>query len=303
MITWRRSFVRPATNRRAGSLLELYRECTPQERELSLEYPARYLSGRGTGDLTPFAGIRNGPGVLQHGASLARSKTGDLRTRLEGVLDSAASGNGETAVAVSGGIDSWILAGLLKRLGHRVRGYLLVSGVPGYCERDRAMRLAESAGIECEEVRTSAEEFREALPEFAARIETPIYNLHPVSKLLLARALAKRGIRRIIGGDGADQVMRHDWDCDLLPITFSCFTAMGVELVTPFLDDRVIAICGSPDPGKAPVRELARCLGLPSFPKRATLFPGVEPQACLAHTTELLVEHLEVFRSCAVSRA
>ena len=300
---WRKSFVRPRTGRRAESLRDLYIECTQQERELSCDYQSGYLSGGGIGDLTPFTGIRSGPGILSHARAIAGSELGNLGARLESVLARTVDGEVDVAVAVSGGIDSWILAMMLKMMGHRVHGYLLVSGVPGYCERAQALRIAESVGIACEEIRVDGERFREALPEFVALIETPVYNLHPISKLLLARELAKRGIKKIIGGDGADQVMRHDWDCDLLPITFSCFTAMGVELVAPFLDDDVVAVCGRPDPDKAPVRELARDLGLPSLPKRPTLFPGDEPRACLTHTTQLLVDHLEAFRSCAALRA
>ena len=104
MTTWRKSFIRPLTGQRSESLRELYQECSEQERALSPDFPARYLAGR-AGDLTPFSGIRQGPGVLHRFKSVAGRETGDWCARLEDALSRLASGATEIAVAVSGGID------------------------------------------------------------------------------------------------------------------------------------------------------------------------------------------------------
>jgi PP-loop superfamily ATP-utilizing enzyme len=214
----------------------------------------------------------------------------------------------EVHVAVSGGIDSWVLAALLKRAGCRVRGWYLESGVEGYCEREQVLRFREEVGIPCEHIRVTGADFVESAAEFVAVTETPIYNLHPVSKLLLAKGLARNGVTSVVTGDGADQVMRHDWDCDLLPLTLTCFRSAGVQVVAPFLSETVVGLCGQRHSDKEPIRELARRLGVPVVAKCPTLSPDVSLpgqeqvwRPVLPGTTELLLQAMEKRETCAAS--
>lgn len=192
------------------------------------------------------------------------------------------------AVALSGGLDSWVLALLLLRAGFTVHGYSLVTNLPGYCEHATVAALSAQFSLPVEPL--PAPDLAAALPRFLAITQTPIYNLHPVSKLLLAESLAARAIPRVVTGDGADQVFRCETECDLLPLTQACFRHANVELVTPFLAPEVRALCTEPDPDKRPLRALAAALGLPAIPKRPTLVPG---PSILEATRELL---------CAASR-
>jgi len=254
-------------------------------------YLARYSNGQGTGGLTVLEGIAEGPGPMEALESVARSSAagGDLDTELR-----AALGRTDTMdIAVSGGIDAWLLAALLHDEGRPVRGWYLESDVPGYCEKEQVMRMADALEVPCEFVQASAADFLQALPEFVATTESPIYNLHPVSKLLFARAVAARGVTTLISGDGADQVMGWDWHCDLLPLTLTCFQAAGVRLETPFLSEGVAALCWVPRATKEPVRELARRYGIPDVPKRPTLFPPPPGIDIAAHSTELLITYLQ----------
>jgi hypothetical protein len=310
MLTRPRRFVHSPSGRSAASLREIYPLCSKAERALCADFFARYAAGSGTGDRTPFRGIRQEP-ALQHAAHIAGTDPGGatLAPRLLAAMDIA----GEAHVAVSGGIDAWVLAALLAARGCRVRGWYLRSNVPGYCEWQQAREMAAALDIPCEEIRVRAEDFVEAAADFVAAAEAPVYNLHPISKLLLARGLARRGVSTVVTGDGADQAMRHEWDCDLLPLTAACFRAAGVRLLTPFLSERVIAWCARPYAAKAPVRELARQLGVPVVPKRPTYFPDVPlpsapraklpgiDHACLAYTTGLLTASLEEHALCAAS--
>lgn len=192
---------------------------------------------------------------------------------------------GPVCVALSGGLDSWVIALLLRRLGYEVRGLSLVTSIPGYCEADRVQQLSARFLMPLEFVPASLEAMDAALPRFLTATRTPIYNLHPVSKLLLAEAAAIRQIPFVVTGDAADQVFRCERDCDLLPLTQACFAHCSVGLVTPFLAPEVRALCVHPDPGKNLLRALAAELGLPPIPKRPTLVPG---ESILARTREML---------------
>jgi len=315
MIEWHRSFLQVRTGRRSATLRELYPLCPEEERHLSAAWYELCLAGRPTGRLTPFEGIRLGPGPLAVAASgAAASPADDLRALLGSALAESLGKAGEVAVdvAVSGGVDSWLLAALLQSLGYRVRGWYLESGVAEYCELPQVERSSQALGIECRHIRATADDFLNAVPEFVAVTETPIYNLHPVSKWLLAKALRREGVATLVTGDGADQAMRQERDCDLLPLTLTCFQSAGIRVVAPFLAASVALFCRQPDPGKRPVRLLARQLGVPDVPKHPTLFPAValppHPRAllpapaapsrqyqaqCVSYTTGLLLGMLE----------
>ena len=322
MSDWQRFFMHTRTDIRSPSLREVYRQCAAEDRQLSADFYRRYVAGRGAGNLTPFTGILQGPGPLAGGADLVSKVTADsdLQACLSRALADALSRTTEVAVAVSGGVDCWLLAALLKLLGYKVCGWYLDTGIPGYCERAQVERSSQELGIECRYIRATAEDFVASLEPFTAVTQTPIYNLHPVSKWLLAKGLREHGITSLVTGDAADQVMRWEWDCDLLPLTIACCQGAGIRMVAPFMADDVIRFCRQPHPDKAPVRKLARRLGVPVVAKQPTLFPplmlpprprthlpltkaGVMPamedrMCCLSYTTGVLQQLLEEPARC-----
>ncbi len=187
------------------------------------------------------------------------------------------------AVALSGGLDSALVLSLVRRAGGpRVPVYTLASGMPGYCEFQHTQQTADVLGVDrLRVVHVTRQDFTQALLATVAAAEVPLYNLHPVSKLLLARALRADGFELVITGDAADQVFGTSDGRDYLPVVGSLFRAEGVELATPFADQDVIAAAESAgrDASKSVLRRLAGrwvpaiCL---DRPKRPTYAPAMD---------------------------
>lgn len=203
-----------------------------------------------------------------------------LRQALQDALDSGK----RLALALSGGLDSALLLALLRDMGAlpRVQIYVLATNLPGYCEREMALDMARQAGMNARIIQASEHDFVAALPDASRAIEEPMFNLHPVAKLVLARAMAADGIELAITGDGADQVMRRDQSADYLPLCNALFGSAGVALRPPFVDARVINCLTmmAPDPHKQCLRNLGAGLDLPdrlvSGPKQGRLAPTME---------------------------
>ncbi|WP_144640025.1 asparagine synthase-related protein [Bordetella genomosp. 13] len=203
-----------------------------------------------------------------------------LRDSLRRVLDSGQ----RVALALSGGLDSALLLALLRELGAQqdVPSYILATGLPDYCEREPALDIAQRLGARVKVVHVGEHDFVAALPRAARCVEEPMFNLHPVAKLLLADAMAADGIDAAISGDGADQVMRRDVSANYLPLCNALFDAASVRLHAPFIDDAVVQHLMSlpPDPDKHCLRELGSRLKLPDRlvrgAKRGRLAPAMD---------------------------
>jgi asparagine synthetase B (glutamine-hydrolysing) len=166
----------------------------------------------------------------------------------------------QPALALSGGLDSAFLLALCRRLQADVTVVTLATSLPGYCEREITLAAAKSLG--CQDVliiEAAPADFVEATPAAIAAAETPLYNLHPVSKWLLARRLRQLGFDAIITGDGADQVFAGLDSRNYLPIIGAMAQAAGITLACPYLDSRIIDRLATleTDPDKTILRRLA----------------------------------------------
>ncbi len=168
--------------------------------------------------------------------------------------------SGRVALAVSGGLDSALL---WAALGDRAQAFTLATRLPGYCEVDDTLALARHLGLDLEVVEASADDVVEAAPRAVLAAETPLYNLHPVARLLLAERIRAAGFDVLVTGDGADEVCRGETGEDYLPIVGALMLEAGLEPVAPLLDDRVRAAMPR-HPAKRALRELALRLGVPS---------------------------------------
>ncbi|HET8897344.1 MAG TPA: asparagine synthase-related protein [Rhodanobacteraceae bacterium] len=216
------------------------------------------------------------------------ARPGDLNLRLRASLQAALHGGKRVALALSGGLDSALLLALLKAMdAPSIPVYILAANLPDYSELDAALDTAHRLGAEAIVVEVREESFVAALPEAIRHVEEPLFNLHPVAKLLLAKAMRQDGIELAISGDGADQVLKRDRSANYLPLCKTLFDAAGVTLHAPFLDTDVIAHLVSlpPDPDKPCLRELGETLQLPAHlvhgPKRSRLAPPMDLGALL----------------------
>ncbi|WP_170136202.1 asparagine synthase C-terminal domain-containing protein [Nannocystis exedens] len=200
-----------------------------------------------------------------------RDAPGPLHALLAGACDRLP--RGRVALALSGGVDSAALAALL---GARATVYTLAPELPGYSEEAEARAVAGRLGLELRVVRASAADYVQALPLVIAACECPLYNLHPVSRWLLARAVGDDGLDVLVTGDGADEVFRGTSGADYLPIVGALARAAGLVPVAPFLDESVAAHVAE-DPHKQALRSLAVALGVPESIARRPKQPRFAP--------------------------
>ena len=189
---------------------------------------------------------------------------GDLPTLLQAAVSRQFQRGKSVAVALSGGLDSAMVLGW-ARMCAEVTAYVLAPRMVGYSEVDAAVRTAQVLGAVVKIIEVDAADFRGALGAAVTAVEVPLYNAHPVAKLLLAQAMKADGVDVCLSGDGADHVMQRDRSANYLPLVHALFDVAGVELCSPFLDTDVVAhlLTLPPDRGKGVLREIAHTLGVP----------------------------------------
>jgi len=160
----------------------------------------------------------------------------------------------------------------------------LETGLADYDEVEQARSIARAVGLRCNVVRIDAEGLLDLLPEAIVATETPLYNLHPVTRFALAREAQRRGYDTLVTGDGADALFRNEPDLDYVPIVHAMTIGAGMSLASPFLD------------GVSPVREkraLYDYVRTPIAPKRARFMPALDMQR-YATDLEPLAEELQM---------
>jgi hypothetical protein len=256
------------TTGRAGTTV---RQLLGSDRSLDPVAIGAHLAGGVERARTCFAAVRAVPPghELVLGAVRSwelRAEAGDLgaalRAAIARIVDTAPR---PFAVALSGGLDSAIVLALVRELHPSVTPLVLAPTIPDYTEVETAVETARVAGTAAAVIEVTGEEFICAVPAAISAFEAPIYNLHPVSKWLLADHARAAGFASVISGDGADQVFTRDVSGDYLPLASAAFAAAGVGLFTPFLDHDVIVrvLAMPPDAEKRALREFGRTLPIP----------------------------------------
>lgn len=142
-----------------------------------------------------------------------------------------------TLLAISGGADSWFLYFLLKKMNISFKTLTLSFEKKNYGEEKVVTKYLSHLGEKTNFQYVSSQQMIEEFYAFSRELKIEIYNLHAISKWILAKRAKELGFKRVITGDGADQWFRKE-DCDLFPITQSCFKYFGVEIITPLAIDK-----------------------------------------------------------------
>lgn len=211
------------------------------------------------------------------------SPAGGWSAIFESEVSRMACGARSPVLALGGGLDAAAVLAAWRASGAPLPAVLtLETGLAGYDEVEEASAIAASLGARCEVFSLPPEHLVALVPEAIAAAETPLYNLHPVSRLALARAARERGYETLITGDGADAAFAGRPDHDYVPIVAALTEAGGMKLASPFFSGRTLAatLAGGNDPDKRALRAYVAEMGLPGWlavrPKRARWMPALD---------------------------
>lgn len=190
----------------------------------------------------------------------------------------------KVGLALSGGVDSALLLACIRNGGFsNVNVYTFATDCNGYCEKYKALSVADYFRTPLTLVQSSMEELVENFPGAIQAAEVPLYNLHPVSRWILARAMVSDGMEAMLTGDAADQAFSGVDARNYIPIVGALVRNQGLDLLSPFLLPRVISYAQSKqDPVKSHLRRAAASV-LPEDWAFSTKIPRLTPPLDISH--------------------
>ena len=133
-----------------------------------------------------------------------------LKREFVGLLEAAvseASDAPDHGAFLSGGTDSSTVSGMLARVRPGpARSFSMGFDVPGYDETGYARIAARHFGLQHHEYYVTQEDVVAAVPRIAAAYDQPFGNASAVPTYLCARFARENGIRRLLAGDGGDEL-------------------------------------------------------------------------------------------------
>ncbi len=129
-----------------------------------------------------------------------------LREALDDAVSIRLRADRPVAFHLSGGLDSASIVALaLRHLPYSPRAFAVDFGDPRYAEGAQAQETARALGVELELVPASDEALFDALGDAVEAGETLGINGQLPAKLLLSRAIRRRGFDVVLSGEGADE--------------------------------------------------------------------------------------------------
>lgn len=172
---------------------------------------ARVYRGAGTGGFTEHVYWQ--PRYPVGGAGGFRGSLDDAARALGAALERATAlrmlrSDVTVGSYLSGGLDSAVVAALAQRAtGGRLATFSLRFADAEYDETAYQRRMVERLGSDHHEVMVSRADIAEAFPEVIRHTERPILRTAPAPLFLLARRVRAAGIKVVVTGEGADEML------------------------------------------------------------------------------------------------
>lgn len=183
------------------------------------------------GDTAPFEGVRQVPpahfavfdrsGVRLHrywdwpfpGALDPIVLKGDedyfeaFREQLDATIARQKMADIQVASYLSGGVDSSVIAMRLQQQVPSLRTYSVAFEDKEYDESEAQRLVADHFGLEHISLRVKSKEIGENFPRAVWHAETPLFRTAPVPLFLLSQRVHEDGIKVVMTGEGADEVL------------------------------------------------------------------------------------------------
>ena len=136
---------------------------------------------------------------------------GDPVARLRDALERAAEltlrSDADVGIALSGGLDSAVIAALARRKRSNISGFTVgYPGHPAFDERQAARQLAERLDIPFVSAELPTGEFAAFFPELVAAMDEPIADVAAYGHFAVAKLAASHGAKVLLTGIGGDEL-------------------------------------------------------------------------------------------------
>jgi asparagine synthase (glutamine-hydrolysing) len=223
-------------------------------------------------------------GLRMKNRAIGESRSTDLFELLRSAISEQVPRHKKCALALSGGLDSAIVLAFTKNvLNLDIPVFTVATDMQDYCELEATRRTARHFGVDLTVLHATEADFINMLPDVIGSAEVPLYNLHPVSKMILCRRLREEGFDCVLTGDAADQAFAGASAGNYLPIVGAIIRHEKMGYFSPFFDEHVVAYGQSvTDSNKTALRELAKTL-VPDFLLNQTKTPRLAPVMDISH--------------------
>ncbi|HTR56295.1 MAG TPA: asparagine synthase (glutamine-hydrolyzing) [Kofleriaceae bacterium] len=152
------------------------------------------------------------PRFPHDGAAGYRGTIDDAAAELRAALEAATAARLQADVPVgcyvSGGLDSSMIAALARRAsGRRLQTFSLAFADSEYDESRFQRELVARLETEHREIVVSRDAIAQALPDVIRHVERPLLRTGPAPLFLLARLVREAGLKVVLTGEGADELL------------------------------------------------------------------------------------------------
>src|SRR5581483_3341610 len=130
-----------------------------------------------------------------------------LRAALERAIELTLRSDADVGVALSGGLDSAVIAALARRQRSNIIAFTVgYPGRPSFDERRDAQALADRLDIPSVSAELPTDQFADFFPELVSAVDEPISDVAAYGHFAVARLAASHGVKVLLTGIGGDEL-------------------------------------------------------------------------------------------------